>query len=237
MQQRTIEAAQKALHSIVKVKQRVPFKGAELIVLFVLYMLPVILVVWLAEEVVEGEPLGFDKLAMLWIKQQHSPVLTTFFRIITEFGGLFLLGSITILVTLLYWLKKRRKAALFVATSVGGAALINLILKSIFQRDRPDFWQHLVQESGYSFPSGHAMASAAFAFSLIFLLWRTRFRWYAVVGGGVYLLLIGVSRMYLGVHYPTDIVTGWCVSFIWVSLVALMIYEYTAIKRSQSKEP
>lgn len=199
--------------------------------LLTVYLVPLSVIVWLAEEVVEGEPLMFDTFILTWIQQQHTPAASTFFQVLTEFGGVYILTATVVAITIGCWIRGYKKAAITVGTSVGGAALINLVLKGIFQRNRPDLWQHLVTETSYSFPSGHAMASAALTFSVLFLLWRTRFRWLAVTVGGIYLLLIGISRMYLGVHYPTDIIAGWSVSFIWVSVVVLVLYGRTSIRK------
>ena len=110
---------------------------------------------------------------------------------------------------------------------VGGAALLNMVLKLIFERPRPDLWEQLIIETSFSFPSGHAMASSALAFSVIAIAWNTRFRWYAVGVGVLFMLVIGFSRLYLGVHYPTDVLAGWFVSGAWVLLVALVVYVQT----------
>lgn len=211
-----------------------PFAVGVLVVLLALYLVPVVIFVELADEVMEGD-LYFDTLAMNWVQTWHSSSATGFFKVITEMGGIFGVGALAVGATLSYWSRGRAKAGLMVAASVGGAAIINVVLKSIFQRDRPDFWEHLVQEAGYSFPSGHAMGSAALAIALMFLLWRTRARWWALGIGASYMILVGLSRMYLGVHYPTDILAGWCVSFLWVSIVAFTLYEYSVFKQLKKR--
>ena len=207
----------------------IPFTGSILLLLLGLYLLPVILFVELADEIMEGE-LYVDRVVMGWVKILHTPELTLLFKVFTEAGGVLGVGFMTILAIITYWLKGYKKAWLMVSASVLGALVINLSLKGIFQRDRPDFWTHFVQEAGYSFPSGHAMASAALAISLIVLMWRTRARWWVLAGGTFYTFMVGLSRVYLGVHYPTDIVAGWCVSFLWVGVVTLVVYEYSVFK-------
>jgi undecaprenyl-diphosphatase len=119
--------------------------------------------------------------------------------------------------------RKKWQAFTQVAFGIAGAALLNLILKTLFERDRPHLWQWIVHESSYSFPSGHATMTAALAFTLMLLAWRTKYRYVAVVGGICYMILIGLTRMYLGVHYPTDILAGWCVSLAWVLIVATVL--------------
>lgn len=206
-----------------------PFTSGLLALILVVYIAVLAGVVGLADAVSEGE-LALDQAAMTQVQGWHSDSATRLFTIVTEFGGVIGVGLMTIIAAGSHWLTRHRKAALMVIISVLGALIINLTLKGIFQRERPDFWDHFVQESGYSFPSGHAMASAALAISLIFLLWRTKARWWVFAGGATYMTLVGVSRMYLGVHYPTDIIAGWCVSFMWVSVVAAVLYEYSIFR-------
>lgn len=214
-----------------KKPRTIPFAGGVLVTLLIAYMALVVLFVWLVTELGDtGGPTGLDRAVMYGVKEWHSPAATVFFRVITELGGPVTLAAITPVIAAVYWISRHKKAGLLVLSSVVGATVINLVLKGIFQRDRPDFWMHLVQETGYSFPSGHAMASSALAIALLFLLWKTSTRWYALVISISYILLVGLSRMYLGVHYPTDIVAGWCVSFLWVSIVALALYQYMVIK-------
>lgn len=91
---------------------------------------------------------------------------------------------------------------------------LNLLAKAFFRRDRP--LETLLHEPNYSFPSGHASGSMAFAVAVIILLWPSRWRWWAVIAGISFTLLVGVSRIYLGAHYPSDVLGGWMASLAWV---------------------
>ena len=113
----------------------------------------------------------------------------------------------TLLLGLL--LVRRYRAARFLALSVGGAGLLNLAAKLLLSRPRPALWVVRHPELSSSFPSGHAMAAAALATALGFLLWPTRCRWVAVSTGAGWALAMGWARMYLGVHYPSDVLAGW----------------------------
>jgi undecaprenyl-diphosphatase len=181
---------------------------------------PAAIFVALAEEVVEHEPLLFDEPVLYWLRSIATPDLNQFAVVVTNSGGKIAIAVATLAIAyLLYRRRFGRRAVFTVVFSVAGAALLNLLLKLSFQRDRPDLWDSIVTETSYSFPSGHAMASSALAFSVILVLWDTRWRWMAVTLGIVYFVLVGVSRMYLGVHFPSDVVAGWCVSLAWVALV------------------
>lgn len=105
--------------------------------------------------------------------------------------------------------------ALQAVTTVAAAAATTTLLKALIARPRPELWPDLARESNWSFPSGHATGSAAAAFVVIALTWNTRYRWWAVAGGLVFTLAVSWSRLYLGVHYPTDLVGGWCVAGLW----------------------
>jgi membrane-associated phospholipid phosphatase len=134
------------------------------------------------------------------------------------------LVSVLAFATIVLWLRRRFLDAAFILASVAGATSLNLILKEWFYRPRPDLWPHLVTEFGYSFPSGHAMMSSALVFAVVWLVWHSSRRWLAVGLGALYMVGVGFSRLYLGVHYPTDVVAGWCFSLLWVLIVAAALY-------------
>ena len=106
-------------------------------------------------------------------------------------------------------LRRRFRDGLFFEIAVSGSAILNIAAKNYFARARPDLWVSLMPETTYSFPSGHAMGSITLAFATILLCWPTRWRWPVVFNAFVFVLLVGISRVYLSVHYPSDIVAGW----------------------------
>lgn len=177
----------------------------------------------LAEDVVENEALPFDRPVMMWLHDATTSWLTMLMEIVTPLGGVVVVPVIATVAAIVLWRRGARRNATLLAATVIGSTLLNSALKAIFRRRRPDFWEHLVTENSYSFPSGHAMATMALAAALVVLTWRTRWRWTAVVIGAIYVLVIGVSRMYLGVHYPSDILAGWSVSVMWVAIVVLVL--------------
>ena len=101
--------------------------------------------------------------------------------------------------------------------------LINRTVKLLLHRVRPHLWQSPAPELDYGFPSGHAMSSMTLVAALVILTWRTRWRWLVLVVGGLFVLAIGWTRLYLGVHYPSDVLAAWTVSIAWAVGVSLLI--------------
>ena len=184
-----------------------------------------------ADEVHEGESLLIDEAILQTINSFSNSCWDTFFVIITQLGGVIGIITLTLGLLLVLILRQKRRAAFLLALTVGGAALLNLILKLIFERSRPDLWEQLIVETSYSFPSGHAMLSAALGLVVIYIFWATRYRWPVAITASLYILVIGLSRLYLGVHYPTDIIAGWLVSGAWlVAVVVVINSEYLHVK-------
>lgn len=190
-----------------------------LITFFVAFWTPVIIFSKLAGEIIKKQPIAFDTDILLWIYSQATPFYNRLFLIITTIGNLSVIVPITLLIVGLLLYKEQSKKAFIVFTSVAGALCANMILKLLFQRERPDLWNTLITETTYSFPSGHALISTALILSLVAITWRTRARWPVLVLGSIFIALIGISRVYLGVHYPSDVIAGWCIGLIWVVIV------------------
>lgn len=175
----------------------------------------------LAYLVAQQTTLAFDAAVLRSINSTSSAWQDTMWQVITDCGGAIAVTFVTILASVALVYRRSIRGALQFAMSVGGAMALSASLKLIFMRERPELWQQLIAESTYSFPSGHAIGSSAIALGVIVLLWHTKWRLWAVLGGLLYIGLIGYSRMYLGVHYPTDIMAGWLISAAWVGLMVI----------------
>jgi undecaprenyl-diphosphatase len=184
---------------------------------------PLIVFVGLADEVRDRDTLQFDEAVLRFVNQASTPALDRVVIAITNLGDKLAVVVFALVAGVMLYRSRRRRAAVVVLLGVAGAAALNLIIKSLFQRDRPELWERLVTETSYSFPSGHSMASSALALSLIIVMWNTKYRLPVVCILGVYAILVGLSRLYLGVHYPTDVLAGWLVSATWVGLVAQVV--------------
>jgi membrane-associated phospholipid phosphatase len=175
---------------------------------------------YVAREVIEGETLPKDTHLLLFINSFSNAFLDKTMIIITTLGDVSAVLTLTVAVlVILYW-KKRWQAFALLLFSMAGAAGLNIILKLIFERQRPHLWDLLIHESTYSFPSGHAMLTTSLVLVLVIIMWHTKWRWSVIALGALYVVAVGFSRMYLGVHYPTDVFAGWCIATIWVIVVA-----------------
>lgn len=183
----------------------------------------------LADEVGEHGVGHMDRLLLLALREPHNlaqpigPVwLVQVERDITAMGGLTVMTLLCIAVIGHLLLAGLPRAALVVGVSVGGALGLSQALKHVFGRERPTVVPHLVEVSTASFPSGHSMVAAAVYLTLGALLARMQSRFvqkaYLLIWGGLLTGLVGMSRVYLGVHYPTDVLAGWAAGAGWASL-------------------
>ena len=145
--------------------------------------------------------------------------LTPIVKIITHIGGAKIVLVLTVLAIILI---KGLKNKLFLLTGIVGTAGLNVVLKHIVQRERPNI-NRLIPEKGYSFPSGHSMMSMAFYGMLIFLIFKyvknTALKWTLIVILTILLSTIGITRIYLGVHYPSDVIGGFVVSLTYLFIL------------------
>lgn len=197
-----------------------------LLVMFATLSGGILLFVYLTGEVIEGSTKGFDEAILLALRQPSdlsTPIgpgwLTHAVKDITSLGGTTVLTLMTVLVTIYLLLDRRRAIAIFVLASVLGGWALSTVLKLSVARARPDIVPHLVEVNDLSFPSGHAMVSAVTYLTLAALISGTRryrsTRIFIVAVGILLTLMIGMSRVYLGVHYPTDVLGGWCAGATW----------------------
>lgn len=162
----------------------------------------------------------FDKPIIDFIQSSETPALTDmmiFFTSIGSIEGVITISIISLLV--IYLILKYRKESLIFVIAILGSTVLNQTLKNIFQRERPTGYR-LIEETGYSFPSGHAMAAFTLYLTLTLIIWNntnSKLGHILVFISAIsMILLIGISRIYLGVHYPSDIIAGYIASAIWL---------------------
>ncbi|THF69331.1 phosphatase PAP2 family protein [Deinococcus sp. Arct2-2] len=194
--------------------------------MFLGILLPLLLVGAVAEDLLEGQSFAPETPFLLWLHHFATPRLDRIALLFTTIGGAPIIAPVSALILAVLWFRGHRLAA-FWSLSVAGAAALNIVMKLLLHRSRPDLWPRLVQEHDASFPSGHSMYSAAFVAALILLAWRTPYRWPALVLGVAFTGLVGISRLYLGVHYPTDVLCGWLTGAAWVLGVYGLLHPLT----------
>lgn len=183
----------------------------------------------LADEVHEGETHRFDEAILRALRSPVDPAdpigpwwLEAAMRDITSLGGTTVLTLLTIVAVLYLVMDGKRGAAALLAISVIGGTLLSVLLKTGFDRPRPDLVAHLVDVRSLSFPSGHAMLSAVTYLTVGVLIARVsprrRIKVYVTAVAATLALAIGASRVYLGVHWPTDVLAGWSIGAAWAMI-------------------
>ena len=227
---------------VLRASPRVLF--AELFGLPLVALILLALALWgfgaLVEDYLTGDPIiDFDQRFAATLHERASNPLTWTLKVITEFGGLVFLTLLTLGAVVVLWSRGPRQRASFLVAVYAGAQVLTLGLKNGFQRERPVFENPLATESTFSFPSGHALVSFAVYGALAYVIagyldtWRARV--WTFVAAAALVLVIGFSRLYLGVHFLSDVLAGYCAGAAWllVCIAALRLYE--ARKRARGE--
>jgi undecaprenyl-diphosphatase len=182
----------------------------------------------LASDVKEGETDSFDRRVILAMRHPGDltpigpPTFQEAVRDVSALGGVSLLGIVTAIALGFLILDGKAHMALFAGGSVVGGMVVSVLLKDVFQRPRPEILPHVAYAANSSFPSGHSMMSAVTYLTLAALLARSqerrRIKAYFLLLAALLTFLVGLSRVYLGVHWPTDVLAGWMAGAVWAML-------------------
>ena len=177
------------------------------------------------KEIMNGDIIGYKLVSTFLISDFATPIA----KFITNFGGAIFLITLTIVLLVLI---KNKKIGISIFSNLVIVTILNQLLKAILQRPRPTEYR-IVEETGYSFPSGHSMVSMAFYGYLIYLIYRyvknKYIKWISIVLLSILVCSIGISRIYLGVHYTSDVLGGFLISIsyliIYISVVNKFLIE------------
>lgn len=191
-----------------------------------------------SETLYKNEMHEFDMIITAFIRYPAGQALDSFMLFVTELGSVTVILALTIILMAVFLLRGWRHEANALLVCLAGAGILNQLLKVLYARARPDLFR-VVEESGYSFPSGHSMVSfciygfLAYIFSRDFSSICRSWLIYSVAG--VVVSLIGISRIYLGVHYPTDVFAGFIAGGTWLSFCTSWLHwlEYREEQRSE----
>ncbi|HEY9214769.1 MAG TPA: phosphatase PAP2 family protein [Ancylobacter sp.] len=187
----------------------------------------------IADEVVEGETHGFDQAVLLAFRVAGDPAepigpkwLEIMMVDVTALGSAVVLGLVTLAAVGFLFMDGKRHSALFVLLAVASGTALSYLLKTGFDRPRPDLVAHLADVHTLSFPSGHAMGSALTYLTIGAVIVRTErkrlLKIYVLSLAIGLTLIVGLSRIYLGVHWPTDVLAGWALGSAWALLCWLI---------------
>ena len=198
--------------------------GWRLLLVFVGLALPLWAFGALVEDLHEGEAFFFDEPILRFAHDVASAGFDQVFVAMSALGYAWGVVPVDVLLVLALAWRRRFREGLFAGIAIVGSLLLNVIAKHVFARARPDLWTSIAPESTYSFPSGHAMGSITLAWVVLLLCWHTRWRWPATGAAVVFTALVGLSRVYLGVHYPSDVLAGWAAASTWTVGVYLLVF-------------
>lgn len=211
----------------------------ELLLILALFLSCIVVFLFLAAEILQGGEIYFDQAAFRFMDGFASEGFTVFMVFMSFLGSAgFISGAAITLIVYFLFVKKHRWYSLKVPVIAVGSISLNLITKFFFNRERPII-PHLVEASGLSFPSGHSMVSASFYGLLIYLVWvnveKSWLRHVLCAALTFVILLIGASRIYLHVHYATDVTAGFAAGWLWVILAVFGLRKLEAYSKRNVK--
>ena len=184
------------------------------------------------QEIMNGDIVGYDIVSKLFKFNVSTPIA----KFITNFGGAIFVISLT---TILFFVIKDKKIGISIITNLGIVTILNQIIKFIMQRPRPTEFR-IIEETGYSFPSGHSMVSLAFYGYLIYLIYKyinnKHLKRTLIIILSVLICIIGVSRIYLGVHYTSDVLGGFLISFAYLIIYIELVNKFVLEKNKDDKK-
>lgn len=184
------------------------------------------------QEIMNGDIVGYDIVSKLFKFNVSTPIA----KFITNFGGAIFVISLT---TILFFVIKDKKIGISIITNLGIVTILNQIIKFIMQRPRPTEFR-IIEETGYSFPSGHSMVSLAFYGYLVYLIYKyinnKHLKRTLIIILSILICVIGVSRIYLGVHYTSDVLGGFLISLAYLIIYIELVNKFVLEKNKDDRK-
>lgn len=195
--------------------------GAFLIAGIIIAVTGTILFGEFAEHVMRGSTQAFDDSVLKWMAGHHTPLIDALMLEVTALGTGIVVMTIVSIAALFLYLTSHKYSALLLLVATGGGLLLNMALKSFFDRPRPHVFEWGTHAYTSSFPSGHAMSAAIVYSTVAYLAARLHAyawaRWVTLLVAAIIIVMICLSRMYLGVHYPSDVIAGATIGLAWAA--------------------
>lgn len=201
--------------------------------IFIIIILLLIVISIITKKIIFKEELLMDKLAYdILVTKLRNPTITKFMKLVTKLSNTKFIIAASLILILMFYIRKKKKISILIVINLLFIVLLNQTIKMIIKRERPTGFR-LIEMTGYSFPSGHAMVSMAFYGLLIYLckhlITNKVIRRLLITLNIIIILLIGISRVYLGVHYLSDVITGYSISIIYLLILAKLLKKYKVI--------
>lgn len=184
------------------------------------------------QEIMNGDIVGYDIVSKLFKFNVSTPIA----KFITNFGGAIFVISLT---TILFFVIKDKKIGISIIANLGIVTILNQIIKFIMQRPRPTEFR-IIEETGYSFPSGHSMVSLAFYGYLVYLIYKyinnKHLKRTLIIILSILICVIGVSRIYLGVHYTSDVLGGFLISLAYLIIYIELVNKFVLEKNKYDRK-
>lgn len=188
----------------------------------------------------DGATQGLDVATLRWLKDHHTPLLTNMARELTYLGTGTVVLMIVAVAALFLWHTRHKHSAILLLAAVSGNIILNGVLKYFFHRDRPTVFDWQTSAVSSSFPSGHAMSATVCYGTVAYLVIRLQKRrwsqWLTGIAAGMIILLICATRLYLGVHYPSDVVAGILVGLAWAGFCMATLEASLVLARRRSPQ-
>lgn len=180
-----------------------------LLLLFFGILIPLVIAGFIAEDVWDKDRFYFEQPFMLWLHHNIGSAFTPVAVVLHHIGKTTVAAPLVILFAVWLFFRKQRGYAVFALLAAALPTAVMFAAKQFFNRPRPEFWPRIIEETNASFPSGHSTFAAAFATMVVLIYWQSPRRVPIIAAAVTFALLMGLSRMVLGVHYPTDVLVGW----------------------------